>query len=191
VTVRLFLAGPLPVLLQESVLARLAVVRRAAPQANWFKPGQLHLTLVFLGETPAPDVAPLVERLAPVGKRHPALPLALRGAGVFGPTHHPTVLFAQLAGDTDGLQALAADVRSALGALPDEKPFHPHLTLARARARRGDAALGRCQKFLRALDLGAFLLDRLVLFQSELQGVVRRYTPVAEFLLAAGQSVHP
>jgi RNA 2',3'-cyclic 3'-phosphodiesterase len=193
--VRLFVAGPLPELLQESVLAHLAVARRAAPQARWVQSGELHLTLAFLGETPAADVAGLVEQLAPVGQRHPALPLTLRGAGVFGPVHHPTVLFAELAGDTPGLQALATDVRRTLGARPLgtpslEKPFHPHLTLARARARGGDTALRRCHRFLRALDLGEFLLDRLVLFRSDLQAVGRRHTPVAEFPLAAGQSAH-
>jgi 2'-5' RNA ligase len=191
-TLRLFLAGPLPEALQADVFAALLAARRAASQARWVPPGQLHLTLAFLGETDGADVPSLVEALRPLGQRHGALMLGLEGAGCFGRPHEPSVLFAELKGDVPGLRKLEADVRGTLGPgrLADAKPYHPHLTLARSGSRQGDAALGRCRRALRGQALGAFLLDRLVLFQSELSTSGSLHTPLAEFALDAGASAH-
>jgi RNA 2',3'-cyclic 3'-phosphodiesterase len=192
---RLFLAGPLPEALQADVFAALTAARRAASQARWVRPGQLHLTLAFLGETDGAQVPSLVEALRLVGPRHQGPMLGLRGAGCFGRPEKPDVLFAELTGDVGLLRALEADVRGALGPWrpPDAtgRAFHPHLTLARARSRQGDASLGRCQRALRAQVLGAFLLERLVLFRSELVPTGSRHTPVAEFPLGGSAAAHP
>lgn len=187
---RLFLAGPLPEAVQAEVQAAVETVRRAACQVRWVAAGQLHLTLAFLGEVGPPALPPLVDALRAVVPRHHRLELILRGSGCFGRPRQPQVLFAEVAGDLQALTALASDVRAALGVLlaPPAQgtalPFHPHLTLARARARHGDAALAVCQRALRDRLLGAFLLDRLVLFQSEPQGGGRAHTPLAEFPLS-------
>ncbi|MGO8970913.1 MAG: RNA 2',3'-cyclic phosphodiesterase [Myxococcaceae bacterium] len=193
---RLFVAGPLPDALQAQLFATLAATRRAASQARWVRPGQLHLTLDFLGEVDDSALPSLVDALRPVGSRHPALQLWLRGAGCFGRPHQPEVLFAELAGDVPGLGALEADVHEALQKWkrpPAEQAspaFHPHLTLARARGRRGDAALGRCQRALREQLLGGFLLERMVLFRSQLAQGGARHSPLVEFPLGSTAAAH-
>jgi 2'-5' RNA ligase len=194
--VRLFLAAPLPDGLQSTLFLALTAARRAAAQARWVRPGQLHLTLAFFGETAAADVPSLVDALRPVGARHAPPRLGLRGAGCFGRPHAPSLLFAELDGDLQGLRLLELDVRSAVGLQrvaggPSREAFHPHLTLARARSRQGDAALRRCQRALRHQALGTFLLERLALFQSELGSAGPAYTPLAEFPLGAAAAAHP
>ena len=199
--VRLFVAGPLPEALQARVATALTAARRAASQARWVRAEQLHLTLAFLGEldgtTQLPVLQQALQQLAP---RHPAVQLWLKGAGCFGRPHQPDVLFAEVAGDMQGLGALHADLQEALRPwLPPSaeaagSAFRPHLTLARARGRRGDPALRRCARALREQVLGGFLLERLVLFQSELAPSGAQHTRLAEFPLgsgAASQSAHP
>jgi RNA 2',3'-cyclic 3'-phosphodiesterase len=193
---RLFLASPLPDDLQSALFLALTAARRAASQARWVRPGQLHLTLAFLGERDASTVPLLVEALRPLGTRHVPLLLGLKGAGCFGRPHAPNVLFAEVGGDMAALSALAADVRAVLGTLPfgDEsaaEAFHPHLTLARARGRAGDAALSRCRRALRDHALGAFRLERLALYRSELLVTGSRYTVLADFPLGSPASAHP
>lgn len=83
-----------------------------------------HLTLAFLGDRPAAE--PLLAPLAEAAARHPPFVLALTGGGTFG----GRVLWAGVAGDLTPLAALAQDVREAVDAV-EERPFHPHLTLAR------------------------------------------------------------
>lgn len=188
---RLFVAGPLPGPVQAEVQTAVESVRRAACQVRWVPAAQLHLTLAFLGEVDPATLPALVEALRPAVLRHHRLQLVLRGSGCFGRPRQPEVLYADVVGDREELGALAAHLRSALGAFVAEpprspaQPFHPHLTLARARARHGDAALVVCQRALRDRLLCAFVLDRVVLFHSESHGQWRVHTPLAEFPLAA------
>ena len=190
---RLFLAGLVPDVLQAEMYAQLAAARRAASQARWVPSGQLHLTLAFLGEVEASRVPTLVSALQPVALRHSAVQLWLRGAGTFGRPHQPDVLYAKLAGEVEGLRALEKEVEAALSPWATEgkpAPFHPHLTLARARGRQGDAALSRCVRALREQLFGSFRLEQLVLFQSVLGPGGARHTPVVEFPLGSASAAH-
>lgn len=98
---------------------------RLTPRARW------HVTLAFLGEVPddrLPDVdAALTTSTPPLGT--PPARLRIAGGGRFG-----TILWAGLSGDVDRITTLAHTVRHSLARahLPfDDKPFRPHLTLAR------------------------------------------------------------
>lgn len=100
-------------------------------------PPKLHLTVAFLGEM-APALAQLASVCgAAVASRHGCFELATASLGTFPQSHGSQVVFLDLAPSIP-LGALAADLRRALGlaGVPlDPKPFHPHLTLARPRAR--------------------------------------------------------
>jgi 2'-5' RNA ligase len=116
----------------EDRLAGLAVTRaaeggvntRLAHRETW------HVTLAFLGEVGderAPGAATAVERAAD----SPPLKLRLAGGGRFGRGRF-TVLWAGVEGD--GLDVLSQRVRRELkrARLPyDDRPFRPHLTVAR------------------------------------------------------------
>ena len=88
-----------------------------------------HVTLVFLGEVPAP--VRLVDDLTAVCDRHRPLELGLAGSGVFG---RGGPVWVGLDGDVVGLGALAADLtRScrAAGVDVERQRFRPHLTVGR------------------------------------------------------------
>ena len=188
---RLFVAALVPEVLQSNLFQTLQPARRAAAQARWVRPGQVHLTLAFLGEQPDTLLGVLLETLRPLGSRHRVLQLTLQGVGCFGRPRRPDVLYAGLSGEVEGLRALQADVQTTLEAVcpraegAQPKAFHPHLTLARARGRHGDAALSRCQRALEERLGGAFSVDRVVLFQSQLGAGGALHTPLAEFPLSA------
>jgi RNA 2',3'-cyclic 3'-phosphodiesterase len=132
VTVRLFVAlRPSPDAVTELWTASEAL-RTEQPELRWALPDQWHLTLAFLGEVGEDGMSNLVERLGRVAARHPPLMLSLGGAGRFG----NRVLWVRVRGDTDRLRRLSASVRAAArrARLPvEERPYRPHLTLARAR----------------------------------------------------------
>jgi 2'-5' RNA ligase len=190
---RLFLAGAPPEDMQSAIFEALQGERRAASQARWVRPGQLHLTLAFFGETDAQQVPSLVEALGPLGLRHRPIRLRLQGAGCFGRPHAPSVLFAELAGEVEALLALEGDVRATLNVQrpPEADEFHPHLTLARARSRQGDAALSCCQRALQKRALGSFVMERLVLYRSELLPTGSVYSEVAHAPLRAPAEAQP
>ena len=95
---------------------------RAVPEAS------LHVTLVFLGQTPASDV-PAVWGSVPDGVRAPSL----TGAGLLAlPRRRPHV-FALTLGEHDGGAAtLQRGIAEALG-VAERRPWLPHITLARVR----------------------------------------------------------
>ena len=98
---------------------------------------QWHLTLAFLGEVADDHVPELQQRLARAAGRHPPLTLRFAGSGRFG----GRVLFMALDGDVQGLKRLAASAGAAarrVGIAVEDRPYRPHLTLARAAAGGGD-----------------------------------------------------
>lgn len=167
---RLFLAGVVPDAVKQTLHAQLEPVRAATRQARWLPPDTLHLTLVFLGSVPDASVLPLQAAFGGLCGRHHAVKLMFAGVETFGPTRSPRVLATTLVGDVGELHALVTDARHTaepLVPLEAERPFRPHLTVARARSTHGDLLLGRCRSALaRGLE-GAFVLREVALMRSD------------------------
>jgi 2'-5' RNA ligase len=128
--VRLFVALTPPDVVVEELRASTAALRELEPDLRWTRPEQWHVTLAFLGEVADEVVDELARRLHRAAARHPPLSLAFGGGGRFG--HR--VLWTGVQGDLDGLRRLAGSVRAARRSrLPvEQRPYHPHLTLARS-----------------------------------------------------------
>ncbi|MGH3977276.1 MAG: RNA 2',3'-cyclic phosphodiesterase [Pseudonocardiaceae bacterium] len=130
---RLFVALMLPGEVVEELKAGTAVLRELAPDLRWTRPEQWHVTLAFLGEVGEHVVDELTRRLSRAAARHSPLSLSLGGGGRFG----NQVLWTRVQGDHDKLCKLADSVRAAArrSRLPmEQRPYRPHLTLARADA---------------------------------------------------------
>ena len=128
---RLFVALTPPDEVIEVLRTTTAALRELAPQLRWTRPEQWHLTLVFLGEVGDEVVDERSRRLARAAVRHPPLSLSLGGGGRFG--HR--VLWTGVQGDRDGLRRLAGSAAAAARRcrlLVEDRPYRPHLTLARA-----------------------------------------------------------
>ncbi len=141
---RLFVAIELP----DEVKDQLVALKTDLPNAVWVKRPALHLTLRFLGDRIDPiRVTPIQLALASV--HADAFPLALDGTGRFPPgTQRPArVLWAGLTA-TPALLALHAAVEQALAQAdfpPEDRPFSPHITLARL---KGDQTAPQIERFL-------------------------------------------
>jgi 2'-5' RNA ligase len=184
--VRLFVAvDPAPQIIARIDHVIEAKLRPRAPAARWISSAGLHLTLAFLGEMSdglVPDLAAVLTRAA---SAHAPFSLRFQGGGGFGSARRPRVLWAGVLGDVAALAALQRDVTAALvplGHRPEERPFSPHLTLARSRVPRGDPALAACAQALEE-DFGEATIAALRLYQSELGPRGARYTPIVEALL--------
>ena len=119
---RLFVSLRPPAAVREHLAAALGGLRTT-------RVDQWHVTLAFLGEVPGP--APLLPGLRAVAAQAQPLALRLRGAGFF---RGPGALYAGLAGDVDALHRFAAEVEKACrdaGVHLQERPYRPHLTVAR------------------------------------------------------------
>ncbi len=146
---RLFAALTLPGEAVADLEAALAPVRRGAQAPRWVAPERWHLTLAFFGEVAEDRLPALRSRLQVRLSDRASLQLRLCGADRFG----PQVLWMGVSGDVGPLHELAD--RVGLGhesaervGLVDEsaerldRPYRPHLTLARAGLGEGAALRG-------------------------------------------------
>jgi 2'-5' RNA ligase len=167
----------------------------------------LHITLKFIGEQPDSALGNIKQQLSSITAVNSEI--HFRGYGFF-PTAKAARVFwvgidsgpqlAQLAGMVDNKMA-------SLGIPQEDRPFSPHLTLARAgggsgspRWRKGDRpnrTFQHLQDKLAALpspDFGTMTSHEFFLYQSQLSPKGSKYTKLARFGLESprfGSSTHP
>jgi 2'-5' RNA ligase len=108
----------------------LSLLYSGIPKARWVDPGNLHLTLRFIGEIPEAVAVDVDEALLRLRARRFSLQLA--GTGVFG-GDRPRQLWVGVERNPE-LTALHDKVEQALtriGLPPEPRKFAPHVTLAR------------------------------------------------------------
>jgi 2'-5' RNA ligase len=181
-TLRLFVAvDPAPEV-RDRLRDAIGRSRPRAPSAKWVDAASLHVTLAFLGDVEEARVAEHSAAIAAVASRHAPIDLSFRGAGAFG-GRKPRVLWVGVEGAVEALAAAQRDLSTALvplGYAPENRPFSAHLTLARARDPRGDAALAACAEALAGEDFGATRVASILLYRSELSSKGAKYTLLSE-----------
>jgi 2'-5' RNA ligase len=180
---RLFTAVTLGSAVEAKAAAGFERLRALSPKARWVSPHGFHLTLVFLGEVSEAQLPALTEALRGVSQHHLPFTLTIEGGGSFGPPSHPHVLWAGVRGNTAALEALQAEVAAVLEPLGfprDKRLYTAHLTLARSKDPRGDAAFPECQRALQGAHWGEARVEHLILFESK----AGRYLPRLELPLA-------
>lgn len=109
---------------------RLSLLCSGIPKARWVDPGNLHLTLRFIGEIAEDVAADIDEALARLRARRFALQLS--GTGVFG-GDRPRNLWVgvERSAELAGLRDKIEQALTRAGLAPEPRKFSPHVTLAR------------------------------------------------------------
>jgi len=137
--IRSFIAIELPQNVKDG-LARLRgeLERAEHPFVKWVNPEAIHLTLKFLGNIPFKQVAEITKAIEEASKGTHPFHLEISGLGGFPNLKQPRVLWVGISGEIDKLLSLQRNIDSALtplGFAKEERPFVPHLTLARIKER--------------------------------------------------------
>lgn len=170
----------------RKLLTRLRVLGgRLRPVAS----EQLHLTLKFLGTVPD-EWAPELERILQQSVAgESACTLQFRGLGAFPNERRPAVVWIGVEPQpvlTRIVQRLESAV-AALGIAPETRPFQPHLTVLRIRA-RPPAALFEMFPEHAATDFGEVPVHAVELVRSELSAEGAVHTVEASAPLNAASS---
>jgi len=129
---RLFVAVHVPDALKE----KLAALGKEIEQdgIRFVKPGNMHLTLKFIGEVDEGEAPEIEEKLRAIS--FAPISCSLKGIGVFPNENYIRVVWAGC--ESGGkLEALAKDVMDALHGYGDSRPFSAHLTIARVKRKLG------------------------------------------------------
>jgi 2'-5' RNA ligase len=184
---RLFVALEIPEPPRRDVRRRVDAIRDRLPRARWVDFDNLHLTLLFLGETAEGDVPALAARLREAFARCPLLDLRLGSGGTFPPGRPARVAWIGVEAP-ETLETLQEDVTRAavdtLGFEPEERGYHPHVTLARSPDPWRREAIDKFKTALTGPVGPPFVADRGVLFESKLSPKGARHLPVEIFPMA-------
>jgi 2'-5' RNA ligase len=152
----------LPDAQRSALAAYLEQCREVAPALRWVSPDNLHLTLRFLGNVEPARLEALAASLR--GVAFAPFQVSLAGEGTFGRGTAVRVVWLGVAEGRGELATLAGQVETRcveVGLEPEERPFNPHLTLGRARERRGGRLPERpAPPALAPWTVGAFHLYR-------------------------------
>ena len=193
---RIFIGIDLDAEVRARIERFLEGVEGFAPDARWVRPESLHITLKFIGEQPPDRVEAITERLRRV--KGNAFEIRAGGYGFFPTAKAPRVFWIgihtgpQLAELAESIDMATAE----LGVPREDRPYSPHLTLARAGSRRksaspkwskGDgpnaifAVLEKRLAAISELDFGTMTANEFILYQSQLSPAGSKYTKLQRF----------
>jgi 2'-5' RNA ligase len=189
---RLFFALDIDREIRERLDSYVDQLRRRVPGVRFMAPETYHITLKFLGEVK--DVEPVKQAAATA--QAGAFEVAFRETGFFPNARAPRIFWAGIHAD-ERLPALATAIDEALAKASfarEERPFRPHLTLARSGSgrpapQRDEQPVSGFRALVSAIEkdtppeFGTMTAKEFFLYESKLSPRGAQYTKLARFPL--------
>ena len=183
---RLFVAIEIPSEVRNALAAFVRELRGIAPQAKWVRAENLHITLKFLGETQPGKLRAIKDALASIHNGEPVT-LNFRGLGFFPNEKRARVFWVGMEASPN-LKVLAEGIDQGmhkLGYPLEDRPFAPHLTLARFEPPGFPTKLGLAIKENSSLEFGSLTAREFHLIESKLKPTGAEYTTLQSFPFVA------
>jgi len=186
---RLFVAIELPASVRRKLIDHIDRLRSSMPdiRASWSREENLHLTLKFLGDIPVTKVEALAQAARRATIKVEPFEIVVGGCGAFPSKGQPRVLWIGIE-DRSGRLALlnrALEDECANAGFPrEERPFHPHLTLARLRKPHDSRHLAAVHQEM-GLEPEEVRASELAVIRSELLSGGSRHTVISRHSLPA------
>lgn len=177
-TVRTFLGIRIPA--TPGLGAIISDLGSLGQQLKTSRTDDLHVTLKFLGDTPRTQLFAIKAALIEAASTATSHSVELVGMGAFPSPARPSVVWAGIRPE-DELRRIAGELDQRLkplGFIPESRPYHPHLTLARIKA---GPPLGLSEMLAASsnLSLGSAIIESIELYESQLTPTGTRYTSLA------------
>ena len=174
---RLFVAVEVPSEVLDEATRVSDALKKEAIRANFVKQEAMHVTLLFLGETPDEESADIAKKLSTV--KCPPFEAGTTQLSVFPDWSYIRVVWVGVEGE--GWNELHRMVSESLRR-PPTKDFHPHITLARVKSLQDKAGFVKRLKGIQLEGL-KFRVGSFKLMKSELTPLGPVYSELAEFSL--------
>lgn len=183
---RSFLAIELPATILKRIEEVQKDLKSSRADVRWVSPENIHLTLKFFGTIEESIIESIIKLTEGPVQGTLLFSLKIQGMGAFPSLKNPRVIWI---GFQEGKEIVVAIQKQLerefekIGFQPENRPFHPHLTLGRMRSNRGKDELVRGMERYREEEFGNFQVEKIVLFKSELRPTGPIYTPLREIRL--------
>lgn len=184
-TLRTFIALDMPPEVKAAIASYVQPFKSLRGRVSWVKPENLHLTLKFLGDTPANRVEEIATALQEIAAATTAFSANIVGAGAFPNGEKPRVLWVGLSEPAETLLQLAQAIDAQMhrfGFAKEKRAFAPHLTIGRVK----DARIPEVIRALQAKPFAAMSAEfgEIIFMQSELNSTGSIYTPLQKLQLS-------
>lgn len=152
---------------------------------RWVDEQNLHLTLKFLGEISEHQVVHIKNVLAEFALLHSPISLVPSGLGFFKSRGIPRVLYVGIR-NGEALQQWAEGIESLLiplGIKKEERPFNPHLTLARIKFLKDKKRFYQAVERHHYVSSKPVTISEIIFFESHLEPKGPVYRQLARFPL--------
>jgi 2'-5' RNA ligase len=186
---RLFLAIELPCEIRDSCSGIISRLASSGADLRTVDPGNLHITLKFLGEVHEDVVKEISQKCSMVSHSHSPFNLEISSVGYFGSVRFPKTVWLGIGTGRQEISGLMDDLNSHLNHIRDEpRASSPHLTLARVRSVRNTSRLVETIDAIRHVKLGEFHVKEIVLKRSVLNQGGPEYSDLEVFTLGGSSS---
>ncbi len=183
---RAFLGIGLPAGVRDAVASAIARVRELHAPVAWTAPGNLHITLIFLGETDPERVPRIEETLRVVASGIGPFSVTAEGVGAFPGARNPRVLWVAIREPLELVRQLQQNMQNALsgaGFPREDRPFHPHITVGRVRGALPPAWGERFTGEFSGIRFGVVPVSSFTLYESRPGQGGAVYIPLSDFRL--------
>ncbi len=175
--IRSFVAVPTPPMIIERIMALMTDLRSVPSDVKWEHAEKLHITLKFLGSMEESDLQSFSALLSEKARTISPFEYAYEGIGAFPNLEHPRVYWV---GTSDaraliGLNGIVEQLARRFSVAQDDRPFHPHVTIGRAKGSRGINLLTARVKSLTFEPVAAHCSE-ILLMKSDLEPTGSRYS---------------
>jgi len=182
--IRSFIAIEVPEPLQARMGELQQELKKFEPDIKWVRPGNIHLTLKFLGTVPTEILEKVSLAVSSALLQVEPFDLRLYGLGGFPSSRNPRVIWVGIDQGWQPISSLQKAIEEKTDALsfPSERrPFKPHLTIGRVRSLKGKAGFAQAIEERQKVEIGAFRAKETILFQSKLTPAGAIYTKLKAF----------
>lgn len=161
---RMFIAIPLSAQATAELSALSLQLRSGTDSFRWSAPESWHITLQFLGNISEEQYTCIVSRLSDLH-----LPNISITFGAFGFFERAGIFYVDVC-NTERLKTLQQTITAATGlcgCTAEDRPYHPHITLARIKGKQDIHALARLKAIIpRTPPFTTFRAETFILYES-------------------------
>jgi 2'-5' RNA ligase len=188
---RVFCAAELPEHVRARMHRHIQRLREDVPDvaASWSRVENVHLTLKFFGNVEVNRVQAISEAAARTVKEFSAFQIEIGKTGVFPRPSRAQVLWIGVSdpsGKLSALQQRFEEECAAEGFAREDRPYRPHLTIARIRKPEGARRLADAHLSMQFESIPVTLTE-VIVFRSELSSKGSKYTPISRRQLSRDQ----